>query len=230
MDFSRALRLVTDETDDQRWIKILIGGVVVLLGFLIIPGIIITGYQVETMRKAANGEDRLPAWNDWGGYAVRGLLAIAIQLVYALPLLLVACCLGIVASVLNADPNNPNTSATAFLACLGCLAIPLALFAAYVGPAATLRYATTNDVAAGFNFGAVFDFIRANLGPYSMAFLANIVLALAASIVGSILCGVPLPWLAFLASVLGYHLYGQVVRPAAAGANYGDLTPIAPSS
>ena len=210
MDFSRALAAFRN---DSEWgLKVLIGGVLALLGALIIPGLMVTGYQVETLRRAAAGDDSLPAWDDWGGHLVRGGLAVVIQLVYALPALILGCCIAAAATL--AGSGEQNEGASALVACLACLTVPLGLFAAFVAPAAVVRYAARNDIAAAFNLGAVLGFIRDNLGPYTLAFLANIGLALGATVLGVFTCGVALPWLAFAAGVIGYHLYGQVAGTA----------------
>ena len=225
MDFSRAMRSFTDETDPDRWMKILIGGLVTLLSILVIPIPLVVGYQVEAMRRAGEGDDRLPAWDDWGGFFVKGLIAIVIQLVYALPVLLLACCmLAGLGSAGAFDSRNAgqqlSQGMTAFMICLVCLMIPLGILASIAAPAATYRYLERGDIGAAFNLGAVFGLIRARLGQYLVAWLlAGIVLPLVASVLSSILCGLPLPWLNFLTGVMGYNLYGQAL---------GRATPAAP--
>lgn len=233
MDFSRAMRSFTDETDPDRWIKILIGGVITLLSILVIPAPLVLGYQVEAMRRAGEGDDRLPAWDNWGGYFVKGLIAFVIQLVYALPVLVLACCMVAVAGSAGAfDSRNAgqqlSQGMSAFMMCLTCIMIPLALFASIIAPAATYRYIERGDIGAAFNIGAVLGLIRARLGQYLIAWLmAGIVLPLIASVVSSILCGIPLPWLSFLAGVMGYNLFGQVLgRSAPATTPSSELPPL----
>lgn len=233
MDFSRALRSFTDETDPDRWIKILIGGVISLLSVLLIPIPIILGYQVEAMRRAGEGDDRLPAWDDWGGLFVKGLIAIVIQLVYALPVLLLACCmlaaLGGMGALDSTNAGQPlSQGATALLICMVCLMIPLGILASIVAPAATYRYVERGNISAAFSLGAVFSLIRARLGPYLVAWLlAGLVLPLVASALSSILCGLPLPWLSFITGVMGYNLFGQALgRSAPASVSTGTLPPL----
>jgi hypothetical protein len=208
MDVSRATRALTN---DAQWpMKVLIGGVFALLSPLLLPALLVLGYQVETLRLAAAGDDRLPTWDDLGGHLVRGGLALVIQVVYALPVIILACCMGAVGAATG--NREAEGMGGALGACLVCLTIPFALAAAYLAPAAIARYVAANDIAAAFNVGSVIDFIRANAAPYTMAFVFNIVLGLVAGIVGAVLCGLPLPWLGFVAGVLGYHLYGQVAQ------------------
>ncbi len=233
MDFSRAMRSFTDETDPDRWIKILIGGVITLLSVLILPAALVLGYQVEAMRRAGEGDDRLPAWDDWGGLFIKGLIAFVIQLVYALPVLLLVCCmLAGLGSTGALDSRNAgqqlSQGMSLFVTCLTCLMVPLALLASIVAPAATYRYIERGDIGSAFSLGAVFGLIRARLGQYLVAWLlAAVVLPLVASALSSILCGLPLPWLSFLTGVMGYNLFGQVLgRSAPATTPTSDLPPL----
>ncbi|MCW5849986.1 MAG: hypothetical protein KIT87_07870, partial [Anaerolineae bacterium] len=57
--------------------------------------------------------------------------------------------------------------------------------------------------------------------------MAGIVLPLIASVLSSILCGLPLPWLTFLTGVMGYNLFGQVLgRSAPATTPSSELPPL----
>lgn len=213
MDFSRAWRAVVN---DQDWlVKILIGGLMVLLGFLIIPALFVSGYSVAVIRRAAHGDDSLPEWRDWGGLLMRGLLVTAIQIVYALPVFLLACCMVAAATLAGQQGSNANAAndgVTALLVCLTCLIIPFALLAALFTPAATIRYAQHDDISAAFQVGGVLNFIRDNLGNYVVALLASVAVSLLVSIVSSVSCGILLPWLIFFASVYSSHLFGQVAQ------------------
>ena len=208
MDFSRATRMLTEDSD---WlVKVLIGGVLGLLSILIIPAFFVGGYTVEVIRRAAAGDDRLPAWDDWGGYLVRGVLAFVIQIVYLLPVLLISCCMA--ATGILAGSNNSNNGAVGpVVLLLVCLVIPFALIGAFLIPAATVRFATTGEIGEAFNFGRVFGLIGANLGQYIIAIVLAFVLQLVAGILGF---GVLTPWFGFIAAVIGSHLYGQVGQTA----------------
>ncbi len=72
--------------------RFLIGSALVLLGSFIpiVPFIFVLGYVLELVRRAAQGEElTLPDWHDWGKLAVDGLRALAVQLVFLLPGLLI---------------------------------------------------------------------------------------------------------------------------------------------
>jgi hypothetical protein len=159
---------------------------------------------------------------------VRGALAIVIQLVYALPLILIICCITAVSTTVSGQSGQGATNAgsglNAFLVCLGCLAIPFALFAAIFAPAANIRYAVSNDIGAAFNISAVYALIRDHLGPYFLALIGSIGLGLVAGVLSSILCGIPAPWLSFAVTVMAANLYGQVAQAEA-----GTSSPYAPA-
>lgn len=229
MDFTRATRTLTEDSD---WLmKVLIGGIMVLLSVLIIPAFFLSGYTLEVTRRAARGDDRLPAWDNWGDLFMKGAMSVVIQLVYALPVILIGCCL-IAASAL-ASGQGANTGANnayaAFILCLICLAIPFGVFAAMASPAAIIRYAVTNDTAAAFNVGAVLGLVRDRIGPFLLALLVGIGLSLAAAAVSSILCGIPAPWLSFVAAVMTAHLFGQVGQTEA-GLDTSPYAPVMPPS
>ena len=176
MDFSRAWHAIVD---DQNWlVKVLIGGVMVLLSPLIIPALFVSGYFLDLMQRVALGEDSLPEWANWGHMLVRGLLSLAIQFIYSLPLIILGCCMATVGLLAGqgqgVNARTMSDGASALILCLTCLMVPLAIIIAYVTPAAVLRYAVEGEIAAAFDFNRVFGLIRDNIGPYTMAVVAGI--------------------------------------------------------
>jgi Sec-independent protein secretion pathway component TatC len=103
MDIGKSFTFVFEDKD---WItKILIAAAILLLGIifswmLLIPLILayalLSGYGVEILRQVVRGDlDKLPEWDDWGALLIEGVKVIVIGLVYALPLIIVALCLGV---------------------------------------------------------------------------------------------------------------------------------------
>lgn len=230
MDFSRAWHAMVD---DANWlVKILIGGLMILLGFLIIPILFVSGYLIDVIARAARGENGLPEWADWGGLLVRGLLAFVIQVVYALPALLLGCCMAAVATIFGqgSTPNTSNDTAGFVMLCLSCILVPLGLIIAFVTPAALIRFATEGDISAAFDFNAVLALIRDNLGNYVFAVVASILLSLLASLLAAITCGLGAPWFGFAASLLGANLLGQVAFLDRRRGSWGDMPPVLPST
>ncbi|MFN8472092.1 MAG: DUF4013 domain-containing protein [Anaerolineae bacterium] len=224
MDIGRGFRALFD---DAHWIvKVLLGGVFALLGIFLITVPLVLGYQVGTIGLAARGENRVPDWTDWGGVYVRGLLAFVIQLVYAIPVIIIACCQGATTGLLSGgNQGDPNAAVGALVACFGCLNIIFSLLAAILAPAAIIRWLQRGDFAAAFNLASVFAFIRDNAGNYAVAFLVSLGLEIAAVIVGSLLCGIGIPFLLFAAIVISGNLYGQVAFGDRSGQTALTTTP-----
>lgn len=210
MDYSRAWHTIVD---DQNWlVKVLIGGIMVLISPLIIPALFVGGYFLDVMQRAAQGEDSLPEWTDWGRLLVRGLMWIAIQFIYSLPIVILGCCMATVGLLAGqgSDARTMSDGANALMACLICLIIPIALIVAYVTPAAILRYATEGEIGAAFDFNRVFGLIRENLGPYTIAVVLGILIYLVVGLISTVTCGIGLPWLSFFGGLLFSSFIGQV--------------------
>lgn len=48
------------------WVRdVLIGGLLTVVGFLIIPAILVFGYLLRVLGESAAGADAPPAWDDW---------------------------------------------------------------------------------------------------------------------------------------------------------------------
>ena len=224
MDVGRSFRALFD---DANWIvKVLLGGIFTLIGmFILLTLPLVLGYQVDTIKLAARGENRVPEWDDWGGLYVRGLLALVIQLVYALPLLIIGCCQFAATSALGqgAQGNNPNAALGPLVACFGCLSLLFGILAVVLTPAAIIRWVQRDDISAAFNLGSVIALIRDNAGNYAVAVLVGLLLDIAAALIGALLCGIGLPFTIFIATVIIGNLYGQVAFADRSGQT--SLTP-----
>jgi hypothetical protein len=213
MDIGKAFSFVFE---DKEWIqKIAIAAVILLVGIalswlLLIPLILafalLAGYTVEIIRRVLRGEaEVLPKWGNWGVLLTDGLKALVIYLVYFLPMIILSLCLGIPIGALG--ERSPEASSV-FSAFLSCISFIYAIAVTLVLPAATAKFAATNDLGAAFRFGEVFGLVRNNLSIY----LITLVMAWVASLIGglgALVCGVgwlvtyPYAWM-----VTG-HLYGQ---------------------
>jgi hypothetical protein len=220
MDIGKSFTFVFE---DDAWItKILIAAAILFLGvffswLLFIPAILaaalLNGYMVEIMRKVVAGNlDELPEWDDWGDLIVDGLKVIVIQIVYALPAIILGMCVFI--PMLAAAENAEGLSV--FLGVvLSCLFILWAIVVSIVLPAATAVFAATDDLGAAFRFGEVFALVRDNLSTYLITFVMSWVASFLGGL-GGVVCGLG----AFLTAPYGYmvtgHLYGQAYVASAA--------------
>ncbi|GAA5432444.1 DUF4013 domain-containing protein [Haloarcula japonica] len=176
--------------DDDWTTTVLIGGVLSLLSFLVVPGILVYGYLVQAVRDRADGATQPPAFEDWGGLLVDGLKAWVIGIVYMLvPLVVFGVTVG---GSLFAMATGTRAGAGAGLAGLfGGLAISfvLSLVFGYVATAAIIHFACTGEFGAGFDFGTLRKLV---LSPeYATPWLVSIALFIAANVVVNLLNVVP---------------------------------------
>ncbi len=217
MDIGKSFSYVFD---DEKWVtKVLIGGVVNLIP---IVNLAAAGYGVRVLQNVAAGEQRpLPEWGDFGTFFVKGLLVAVAGLIYAIPLILLGALMAIVGAIggASADAVRSSSSASGILGLcvlgLSCLAGIYGLLMALWLPAATAKYARSGQFASFFAFGEVWGFIMANLGGYVTALLVTVLAAIAASVVGGILCLVGTVFTSFWAMLVYAHLFGQIAGPGA---------------
>lgn len=230
MDIGRAFSFVTE---DEAWLtKLLLGGVIGLLGSIIIIGpIALQGYMIETARNVMLGNPRpLSDWSNFGDKLAKGFIAIVINIVYALPLFVLACiAFFILAAGGNAASNSSNGSGGAALGLLGACVFGLIFLGAIVlvpvYMAALVRYIQTNSLSAALDFRTVLSTVRATPGTWLMLFLMSILTSLVGQL-GSIACGIGLFLTIPYASVVLGHTLGQAAaQTAGAPPSYGQTPP-----
>ena len=227
IDFGRCFTFVTDDPD---WVKkILIGGAFALASFLLVGAFFVAGYWSRFVKAVAAGHPRpLPEWDDLGGIFSDGLRVVGLYFVcwigaFAV-LLLLACPIGLAAGGLaSLSSSDGAREALSALGGLGVflvygLFILLAFGISLVFPAAAARVVLKGDLSAGFDYRAVFAFVRLNLGNYLLCLVVFILSNFLAQF-GVILCCVgvfPAVFWAYL--TLGYAI-GETARlnPASIG-------------
>lgn len=213
MDIGRSFTFVFE---DQNWVvKILIGGLAVLFSFLLIPIPIILGYQLRVIRNTAHGADLpLPQWDDVGRYLSEGIQLIIGGIVYYLPVILLVCIVAGLGALTSDASGEAGGVVGLLIACLNCIVALLSLAIGLIFPAAILRYAARGRLAAMFEFGEVWNFVRNNLGNYIVAVLLGWVAGLVAGLVAVVTCFLGTPWTSWWATLVQGHLLGQVWRAA----------------
>lgn len=215
----------TYPTDREDWVPtVLVGGILLLLGFLVVPLFVAYGYLVRVVRETAAGTEEPPGFGDWEALLVDGLTAVVVGVVYQIPAVLVAALTvgGTVVAVLS-GAGTPAPRATALAGVLLGLALSslLSLVFAYLSVAALVAFAVEERVGAAFDPAAVrrvaFD------ADFAVAWVVGVV-ALAAA---GALAGVPLlgwvlaPFLLFYATVVAARLWGGGYREATGGDGAG---------
>jgi len=221
MDFGRCFTFVTE---DPEWlVKVLIGGVFVMLSVLLIGLPFAFGYVARTLRNVVAGAARpLPAWDDLGGIFSDGLRVFGVQIVYSLGVAAVAlaplCIVGAGAIAVGTTPERAPgvedtvgaVGALGIMAFYGLAMLAGLVLAVYL-PAALVRTVMKESFGEGFNFKGNVAFITANLANYALSVVAYLVAGFVAQF-GIVLCFVGLFPAAFWSYLVAAHGLGQTVR------------------
>jgi hypothetical protein len=195
------------QSDD--WLPtLLIGGVLSVLGFLIVPIFIVQGYFVRVLAAAARGERAAPSFTDWGGLIVDGVKLFVLNLVYGL-LLLIPLGIVAVATGVAASGGDASRVFAGIVGLVGLLVVAaLGLVVAYIVPAAATNFAMEGRLGAAFDFSTVFG--AAFTGDYAVAWLVAVVVAVVGGLIGSALSVVVVGiFVLFYVQVSTFYLFGR---------------------
>lgn len=216
-------------------VKLIIGiilSIIPIVNITIVRGFVLESSGLGKTRPSA----KMPEWKNWTYLFIKGLAATVIQVVYALPaiILLVAAFLSILGPLVAAGitPDmfvtaDASTQSVNILAnqwavmgpiLMGAVwAVPLliiggllGLLAAYLTPIAVLHYMSKKRFSAGFELGAITK--KAFTGKYFIVWLLT---AIFIGVVSAILSIIPFigPAIAvFITSVTTYSLFGQIYK------------------
>lgn len=238
MDVKQAFKYVFE---NKQWVsKILIGVLLSMFAWLIIPAFILSGYMIAVIRNVMDGErggDALPEWDNWGKLLSDGFFVTVATIVYTLPFLLIlgAGFMGTVGFGGLSEMSEGIASAglMATWGVTGCLGLLFAVALLFLLPAIAIRYAIKDDFGACFRVGEIWDIINKNLADIFIVFLVTLGAGLGISLVTGILSVIPcLGWIAafiislafgpYLTMVTG-HLYGQIAAKVLGNKSGGDL-------
>lgn len=217
MEYGRA---ITYPQQDPDWLKKWgLAGAISLIPLL--GQIIVLGYGVEVTRRVIHDDPRpLPGWGDFANFAIQGLMAFIIGLVYVLPLIVLIVCansvqIGLLIGGAQLDEDllaQLTTLGSAVAVCCGCLAALYGVLIAMMLPAALGRYAATGQIGSAFQINQVVGMVRAKPGMYFFVWLVGGLAGLALTLIGTLACGVGLAWGAAYAALINAHLHGQAYR------------------
>ena len=218
LDLGRAFSFVFD---DPEWVKkILVGGLILLAGFIIpiLPGLVLYGYALEITHRVYQGRsDALPEWDDIGGYFVRGfLLSVAIFFWLMPVILLITCVAGGVAVAASVSGEDVIAVFSGFIlfGLLGVMFLLLLLWTVAILPIIAGRYAVEERFGAMFEFGEIMQEVRrVGAGPL-LILLLTVIVAGFISQLGFVLCFVGVAFTSFYSYLVIAHGAGQVYRRA----------------
>lgn len=199
--------------DDPRWLqKILIGGLFYIAGFIFIGWFFILGYIAQTARNVIAGlETPLPEWENIGEFFSEGARLIGVILCYILPLIFFAF-LFMVPAIMSdvADSDFGETVSGGLAGCMACLIVPLALAITFFLPASLLFAVVEQRFGAAFEFGRIWEFIRANIGNYLLAIVIYLIARFLAGFGIMLLC-VGVVFTGFWSFLIMAHGFAQVL-------------------
>lgn len=207
------------------WIgRILIGGLMIFLSFLVVPAFAVSGYLLRILETTAAGEPEPPEWDDWGGLIVDGIKALIVTMVYSFVPVVVVSVLGFLllgaGGIFGAALGDSGGGLVAGLGLTGALLLGLLLIPAmfvvyYLVPAALTNMAVEGNLSAAFDFSTMkgivlsSDYFIAVLMPILIGILVNIaVTVLSITVVGLLL----VPFVSFYGYVSIFRMFGLVYQ------------------
>jgi hypothetical protein len=229
MDIGRAFSYVFE---DEEWLTvILLGGLILIVP--IFGQIALIGFLLETARNVAAGRDRpLPKWNRLGELFSLGVPGFLIQLVYALPIILLACafaCIGALGS--GALAQEDSAAGGVFLGAFFCLFPLIFVFSLIIQPltlAATVRYLQTGSLGASLQVGEAVRMVRSDLGGWLVLWLLQILCGIVGSL-GGVFFGFGALFTAVYGQAVFGHLLGQTLARSMQTTDLGPMPPAPPS-
>lgn len=189
-----------------------IGSVLHVLFFLIVPMLMIFGYEVKVLRNATRGRDEVPSFDDWAELIFMGIVSsILAPILYTiLPIVGLGFIFYAIAALLSTSPTALVSSIIIFVV----VAIVAMLLFSYVMFAAIAAYADTGRLSALFDFSLILPVAKTL--DYLLAYLLiSLILPIASAIVMTILSAtvvgvILVPTLVFLDLVFTFRLVGLV--------------------
>jgi len=213
VDIGRSFSFMLDDPD---WIKKLaLGGLFVLLSFLIVPIFFIAGYMVEVMRNTAAGEDAtLPEWKDFWPRTKLGAGFVLLKLIYCIPLFITVGLTSVVG--IYSAGGQGNLTLDRFLLALFFIGwfvvLGVALLIRLVTPAFAGLYAVTGEVRKSLHLGVIIGMVQSDIRSFLMVLAVAIFATWLAIAVGFVACCIGVFFTVFYAFLVNSHLYGQLAR------------------
>ena len=194
---------------------VLIGGLLTLFSFLVVPLFVLAGYIVRVYDRTAAGDEVPPVFDEFPELLVTGIKAAVIGIVYGLVPLLVGGAVVLVGIV------GVGVGGDGALGGLGVLGIvlggivwfALALLVGYLLPAALANFARTRSIGSGFDVGTLKPVWTSR--SYAVAWVAMFAVLLIGGVVAAVLNVVPIlgtvagAFVGFYFSVAAYSVIGR---------------------
>lgn len=214
---------------DPEWFKKFCIGV----GVLIVPIVSFAwyGYLLETSRRIARGDERLPEWSPFGQYFTEGLKFGVAKLIYFIPQLTIAFGSLFAAMAFLLPPFNDAEDVfrnflifTIVLIAMSAFSILYRIVFQFVQPEMVINFLQKQSFGSLFEWGRFWDLFQANRGEFLKASGYSIALIILGSIIqyglqillsfmpglGNMLAALGAIMAMVWADLATYHLYGQM--------------------
>ncbi|EMA24731.1 hypothetical protein C443_06214 [Haloarcula argentinensis DSM 12282] len=190
----------------------LIGGVLLVFFFLLIPVFAFNGYLLRVIGTTVDGESEPPAWDDWGELIIDGIKFSIVGLVYSIVPIVAIFGIG---SVLLGLGGAAGESGGGIIAGFGLmtilLLIPVMFLVYYIVPAALANMAVEGSLGAAFDFSLLknvvltSDYFIAVLMPIVVGIITNLISnILAVTVIGLVL----VPFVTYYGQVAVFRMFG----------------------
>lgn len=169
---------------DPKWLeKFLIGSLLFLVSFLVLPLLLIYGYFAEMLRNAIEGKElSLPEWDEWEKKFTEGARLSLIGLISMLPLAIffIFVFVFLFAGVLGIEfidySNDALWTITSMLGTIGGIVLfglgfIFTLIMGLITPAMICHVVAEDDFSAAFRFREWWSIFRANLSGFAITYL-----------------------------------------------------------
>lgn len=209
---SEAVGYLKESEDASR--TVIVGGILTLFGFLIVPLFAVAGYLVRVLDRTASGDDEAPVFEDWGELIVEGVKASVIAFVYALVPMAVFLAFAVGGGLLSATGSNALGTIGGIGVFIGMLLwLGLSLAAAYAAPAALANFAEKRTLSAGFEVETMQRVLVDKT--YATGWLTALLVIVAGGVVSSLLNVIPIlgfiasAFVGFYVAVMAYYVIGH---------------------
>jgi hypothetical protein len=190
----------------------LIGGVLLVFFFLLIPVFAFNGYLLRVIGTTVEGESEPPAWDDWGQLIVDGIKFSIVGLVYSIvPLAVIFGIGGTLLGLGGAAGDSGGGIIAGFGLMAFLLLIPVMFLIYYIVPAALANMAVEGNLGAAFDFSLLknvvltSDYFIAVLMPIVVGVITNIISnILAITVIGLVL----VPFVTYYGQVAVFRMFG----------------------
>lgn len=198
---------------DDALSRIVIGGLLGLFSFLILPLFVLMGYLLRVLASATRAETEPPAFEDWGALIVDGIKATVVAIAYGIvPFALMFSSVGVAILGSYSDSGGALFGSVGLL---GFVISFLGMFAMYyLIPAALTNMALEESMGAAFDVARLkpvlfsAEYLLAWFVPFVVAFVLNV--ATVFLLVVTLGLGILLvPFIQFYVQVAIFYLFGR---------------------